>query len=354
MRVLLCILFLCSFALAQEAPKSRGNSFNPDIGVNGLFLYRNSTRGHDPIASDPKNGFGVQEAEIQFASDVDPYLRAVANFALEKEAGVWEFAPEEIYGETIGLSLLSVKFGLQNLLVNKHNSFHTHAFPFIDAPLVNSEVLGTEEGLRDVGVSVAALVPTNWFMELTLQAFQGDSDQNPIFGSQSPNDGVGLAYLDTLFDLTEAMTLQLGGSFAQGQNQIDSVTRIAGGDLTVKWKPIGNDSIKTLKWSTHYLYSDAGDDPNPNVRKQGVSSYIQWQFDLRSWAQFRSEYTEQYAGGALGTVQRKNSVLYAFTPSEFSAFRVQLDQLEDGMEPIERRALVQMNWSIGAHPAHQY
>ncbi|MEQ1875677.1 MAG: hypothetical protein ABL958_03465 [Bdellovibrionia bacterium] len=346
-------LFLSQPLMAQTegAPKSRGNAFNPDIGLNALFLYRSSTRGNDP-ASNPKNGFGVEEGELQFASDVDPYFRAVGLLAFaEDPINGWEIEPEELYGETLGLSLLTLKFGKFKALVNKHNILHAHAYPFTDAPLVNTELLG-DEGVNEAGISISALLPTSWFLELTLQAMSGENTL--LFAHPEPNKNASVAYLDNLFDLTEDLTLQLGGSYTMGQNAALGWSRVVGGDLTVKWKPVGNDSIRTLKWANHYLSGDQDADPLPSVRKQGITSFLQWQGGQRWWLQARTEYYTKYDGGDLMEVKRKNSALYAFTPSEFSAVRFQLDQLEDGLEPIERRFLVQLNLSIGAHPAHQY
>ncbi|HEX4926179.1 MAG TPA: hypothetical protein VFV50_18945 [Bdellovibrionales bacterium] len=342
---------------AQDAPKSRGNTFNPDIGVNGLFLYRNSSRGN--AAGADQNGFGVQEAELQFAADVDPYLRAVANFGVERDptTGEWEFDTEEIYGETIGLSLVTVRFGLFNALVVKHNLLHTHAYPFLDAPVINTELFG-EEPLRESGLSVSALIPTDWFMELTLQVLNGDSPE--LFASPTPNDNAGLAYLDTLFDLSDTLTLQAGASYLTGQNLADATlgttgnTRVVGGELAVKWKPIGVESIRTLKWATQFLAGEKTAGETPNDKKQGIASWVQWQFEQRWWLQVRTEYMDEFSGGDLAVTRKKNTALVAFTPSEFSAIRGQFDQLDDGGESPERRLMVQFNWSIGAHPAHQY
>lgn len=347
--ILASVIFLSLPLVAQEPPKSRGNTFNPDIGLNTLFRYRNSSQGNDPT-SGYRNGFALEEAELQFSSDVDPYFRAVGLFAIREDAG-WKIKPEEVYGETLGLSLLTIKFGKFKALVNKHNLLHSHAFPFVDEPVVNTKVMG-EGGLNETGVSVAVLVPTNWFMELTLQVLNGDSTQ--LFGSPSPNDNGGVAYLDNLFDLSDDLTLQLGGSFTQGQNTTDGITRIGGGDLSVKWKPVASDSIRTLKWANNFLYADLDQNPSPKAIKQGFASYLQWQGGLRWWLQARTEYYTRQDLNPFTEIIRKNSALYAFTPSEFSAIRFQVDQIENSTQPIDRRFVVQFNLSIGAHPAHQY
>jgi hypothetical protein len=352
----LLVLLIAVFqgqVLAQTG-KSRGNTFNPDIGLNGLFSYRNGTRGNEATSlatNGYRNGFMFDEAELQFSADVDPYLRAVGNFALAHNGTAWEFEPEEVYAETIGFSLVSIRFGKISAYINKHSLLHTHAFPFVDAPLINSELLG-DEGLKDTGIQISALLPTSWYMELTLQALTGE-DPAGLFGSPSTNDHVGVAYLDLLFDLSDSLTLQIGPSITHGQNVNDSQTNIGGADLGIKWKPEGNENVRTLKWMTHGLWGDQGA-PTGNLRKNGVSSYVQWQWTQRWWAQVRAETVNIENGSTSTGSKKKNSVLVAFTPSEFSAVRTQLDELTDGVEPVERRVTVQFNWSIGAHPAHQY
>ena len=51
----------------------------PNTSANALFLYRNSNfhqQDADPVNLDQdRNGINIQEAELQFFSDVDPYTR---------------------------------------------------------------------------------------------------------------------------------------------------------------------------------------------------------------------------------------------------------------------------------------
>ena len=52
--------------------------------------------------------------------------------------------------------------------------------------------------------------------------------------------------------------------------------------------------------------------------------------------------------------QRKQSLLLAYVPSEFSALRLQYDHRNNGMRADEHKILLQLNFTIGAHPAHAY
>src|SRR5689334_10826193 len=72
-------LSLCAgpIALAETKAAGGGKPLNPDISANILTLYQKSNRGNAATSASP-NGFALQETEIQFTADVDPYLRASA------------------------------------------------------------------------------------------------------------------------------------------------------------------------------------------------------------------------------------------------------------------------------------
>lgn len=53
---------------AQNALKS------PNVSANALFLGRHSNFGSNDL-SEERNGFDLQEAEVAFYADVDPYSR---------------------------------------------------------------------------------------------------------------------------------------------------------------------------------------------------------------------------------------------------------------------------------------
>lgn len=370
--VIVIIMATCTFATAQQDPspsasigsRSRGNSFNPDIGINSLMLYQNSNRGNDALTEN-RNGFGLQEAELQFSADVDPYWRFVSTFALRQEVEIdntttpatrnaeYVFEPEELFAESLDLPWITLRAGKFKAAFGRHNILHTHAFPFIDAPLVNQVLLG-DEGLNDSGISVAGLLPTSWFSEITLQGLSGQGEGVDYYHGASANDSVGLFHWKNLWDLSEDLTLELGGSAATGKNSTARTTNLSGADLTFKWR--GSRS-KALIWSTEYLARDRNE--ATNERGRGFASWIQYQFAQRWWAQLRGEYLEvknqdPASPNLIPQVQRKQSILIGFIPSEFSGIRLQYDHLDDGAAEHEQKIMLQLNYSIGAHPAHSY
>src|SRR4051812_21862132 len=54
-------------------PLSKGKAFNPDISANFLGLILRDTGSSNNPGVVPHNGLSLQEAELQFTSDVDPY-----------------------------------------------------------------------------------------------------------------------------------------------------------------------------------------------------------------------------------------------------------------------------------------
>lgn len=355
--------------ISQPAPTyrtqtSRGNTFNPDIGINALFLYQNSNRG-EASATEERNGFSVQEAELQFSADVDPYWRFASTFSLHQEfdAGTGEreyvFEPEEIFAESLSLPAITARVGKFKAAFGKHNLLHTHAFPFIDAPLSNQALLG-DEGLNDVGVSVAALMPLPWFSEVTAQGLSGQGEGVGYFAAPTSNSVVGLAKFKNLWDLSSDLTFEFGLSGATGKNSDSRATDIYGADTTFKWRPDGS-KTKALIWTVEGIKRDL-DRAGYNEKGRGLATWLQYQFGPRWWVQARAEYLDLKdqdpaliaSGDALPDFARKQSALIGFIPSEFSALRLQYDHLNDGAEKDEDRVLLQFNYSIGAHPAHAY
>lgn len=354
-------IILFSTQVFAQTLKSRGNSFNPDIGINTLFLYQNSNRGNDANVENP-NGLAVQEAELQFSADVDPYWRFASTFALHQEYDdsvvpaerEYVFEPEEVFAESLDLPFVTLKIGKFKTAFGKHNALHTHAFPFIDAPLANQYLLG-DEGLNDVGLSASVLFPTSWFSELTLQGISGRSEGLDYFNSSAANSTVALAHLKNLWDINADLTFELGLSGATGKNIDEEKTNLTGADLTFKWR--ANES-RSASWSTEFLQRKQNRTAFTE-NAEGFATWIQYQFAKRWWLQVRGEeltFKEQDPSltEPLPEKQKKQSLLVGFIPSEFSGIRLQYDQLKDGATDDEKRVMVQFNYSIGAHPAHTY
>jgi hypothetical protein len=365
------LLVLTVLVLGLTHP-ARAVSMNPDTSVNGLFLYQNSSRGND-VASPTnlnatENGLTLQEAEMQFLSDVDPYWRLNALFSVHQDRSMdkdnnvkreWKIEPEEVFVDTIALPFVTARVGKFKAAMGRHNQLHTHAFPFIDAPLFLSKLLG-DEGLNDTGVSASALLPgIPWFSEITLQGFSGRADGvSDYYGSGSPNSEIGVAHLKNLWDFGTESTVELGLSGANGKNQFDLATDLIGADLTFKWRPAVFGNSRAIIWSTESLQRTFRQTSSTEVGK-GIATWVIAQVSHDWWVQARTEYLEQKGvvqavGGTTDSFARKQSALIGYLPTEFSGIRAQYDYLTDAKDKPEQKVSLQFNYTIGAHPAHMY
>lgn len=345
----------------------------PSISSNALFLYRNSNFHKDDTnvtAPDQQpNGFDIQEAELQIFSDVDPYTRLNLLLSIApkyisdgtKISEVWGIEPEEAFVESNIVSDVTFKIGKFKTAMGKHNTLHTHAYPFIEAPLTNSKLLG-DEGFNDTGVSVAGLLPSQWFSEITLQFARGKGENNE-FNSPSPASGVSLVHWKNLFDFSDELTMEAGVSYAQGTNSYRKVTSLIGADLTFKWRPSEGGKYTSLLWATEYLSRNQAQDNFLSEKGNGIATWIQYQFAER-WATLY-RYDDLMIENTFDPINlpnditKRNSLGLIYSPSEFSSFKLEYDQRNGGVannsnETTEKSLFLQANFTIGAHPAHSY
>jgi len=360
-------LFLILFAQASFA---QANSItSPNVSANALFLYQHSNL-NDKDLSTTRNGVDLREAEIAFYADVDPYTQLKMILALRPQYEVsggsveqsFILEPEELYADTRQIPGLTLKLGKFLAAFGKHNELHTHAFPFIDAPLANTYLLG-DEGLNDVGFSAAYLIPTNWYNEITLQFLRGEGE-NTQFNSAKPGDGVGLVHWKNLVDLSDSLTAELGGSYAEGQNSLKGKTTLTGADLTFKYRPVVGGKYHSAIFAGEYLHRQLEQPGHEDEIGYGWNVWGQYQFAER-WAA-KSRYDHFSASGGHSTNSsalttgktNKYAASIVFNATEFSSYQVEysyshfpknsFDESED------KKIYFQANFTIGAHPTHRY
>lgn len=336
---------------------SRGNGFNPSIGLNALGLYKNSSRDND------HDGFQLQEAEIQFSADVDAYFRAEATFAIhqehhEEDGGgdheehAYAFEPEEIFAETISIPAVTVKLGKFYTQFGKYNMVHTHAQPFIYRGAVQEYMFG-EEGLNEAGIGLSYMLPLSWFSDFTVQFIQPTNEE--LF-HEDPHSIATVANLKNLWDLSESLTLEWGLSgLYYNHKSAESGPRnrstVLGTDVTLKWKPVKKGKYSSFVWSTEFIHKDVQGENE--VKNGGVSTFFRYQLAQRWFAQAQYEFLGLMKDESIAD-QNIYTGLVAFVPTEFSSVRLQYDDIHDGEDRPERRLSLQLSFSIGAHPAHVY
>lgn len=332
--------------------------FNPAISANGLLLGTYRSEGNANTAAETKTGFKVQEVELQATANVDNYLRANLVTAFEDTS---TFEIEEFYVDAVITRDFSVRLGKSFNNFGKHNFLHQHQFPFIDAPLVNLKIFG-DEALNESGVGINYLLPLPWYSELIFNVLEGD---NAVLLNGTSNNQFGyLLHAKNLWDLNDDTTLEATGSFLYGRNGAgtDNNSSFAtGGSLTLKWIPSQEARYRQVEWQAEYIHSERetginttlGSIPNPDIQRAGMYTYLKYQFAQNWWAQGRMDYYGFEK--ALGEKdQYRLSGLVGYVPSEFSAVRLQYNYLDDKLTRDEHQVLLQLNFTMGSHPAHNY
>jgi len=325
-------------------------TFNPAISINGLFQGTYRSLENDNPNTEVKTGLKVQEVEVQFAANVDKWLRANIRFSYEDD----QFTLEEGFVDVLLMNRIALRAGKFYTHFGKHNLLHRHQFPFIDAPLVNQEIFGGE-ALQDVGAGLNYLVPLPWYSELIFEFMEGNNEN--LFNAPLNDDFAYLFHTKNLWDLDEDTTFELGGSYVTGRNGATggaehSQSQAAGANFTMKWKPAQRLRYQTLVWQTEYLGSWKETGPTtPDDNKGGIYSYLQYQFLQRWWMQGRYDYFGLHRPAGVNEKHRYTA-LFGYVPSEFSALRLQYSFLDDLRD--EHQLILQLNFSLGSHPAHLY
>ena len=369
------------YGYGEQSSASTGLSraFNPTIGANFLFLGSYSDR--NSFNDDPfESGLHIQEIEFSLMAIVDPYLRAQLTLSIPGTEGI---EVEEGYVKSTYLpSGWAFQVGKFKFPFGKQNRLHTHAYPFIDAPWINTMLLG-EEGLNEVGVQLNYLTPLPWFSEVSAVVFD-PSGESP-FIQRKPHEMGYLSNWRNLWDINSQTTFELGISGATAKTSWEEMTRLSSppglqnelsedgqirvGDLylfntdaTVKHVSTGG---VYHSWDVSVEYTQGMGVFDRSVRAQygGVTGYGRFQLRRRWWVEGRGDVLglpikvpEPNVGEVLdeGDTPWRISGMVALVPSEFTAVRLQYDYADRIISDPENRVMLQLNVTFGAHPAHSY
>jgi hypothetical protein len=361
-RMLACLFaaLVCTPALATAQTSSMfSNLANPAIGMNALFT------GQAARNLDQAYGLGFDEAEMSLISVVDPFWTFSGNIVF---LGDGEVDPEEVWVHSTSIPGIQLKLGKIRGTFGKHGLLHTHAFPFIQAPIVMANTIG-EEGFKDPGIEAAWLTPLPWYSELTggvYQAIDAD-DEHPLdFGSTRHDNVPFLGHWKNQFDLNDATTLELGQSALQGRGTDGFVHSAYGADLTVRNVPAKNTNRRG--WILQGEYLQKGSSVEGSYGREADGGYASFQYRMSQvwWMGIRGEQARNSftdflvddAGAPITGKVNRVSANVAWTPSEFSFVRLEYSHAQadggNGIKPNDDRILIQMSYTIGYHPAHAY
>lgn len=385
-------------AIAEQSPTDGGfirraiQTLNPDISVIGIFSASYFSE-NDPLAgaeADPEDtGVDLQEIEVVFSGSIDPYFRFDSAFSINREG----IETEEAYATTLASLPLNSQYriGIIRSKFGRINTQHRHSQNFVTLPLVANAFLG--EHLNPTSIEANFLVPVPWFFELSA-AVGSPEVETPSFDRDEDKNNLGrllyVFHLKNFFELSESLSVNLGGSFATGANGTfeGSRTNLYGADLFVKYRPLHADPYKELTFQSEFMYRDAESEIG-DLNDYGFYSQIIYRFAKRwnAGARFGMTNTddpldfeedegpeiellsndnffnftnsgeeEEHEKGGLGLFGQtyRVSAMLTFNPSEFSTIRLQYDYTDPDFTANQHALFLQFQYSLGAHGAHPF
>jgi hypothetical protein len=329
-------------------------SLNPDISLNGDFLGAYSSREGGKLDDE----FLFRELEIGFSGAVDPYTKATMIVTVSQEDHDFKVDLEEAY-----LTFLQLPYGLQARAgvfradFGKTYPIHLHALPWTDYPFVIKRYFG-DEGLFGTGAEVSWLPPikSDLFFSIEYEVFNNDNDT--LFAGEESDDFVHLVHAKTFKDLTTSSNIELGASIATAPNNGGHGghrSTVEGVDLTYRWKPKGAGLYRSFLWQTEFLAAQA-DHRGGTEDTWGAYSAAEYQF-ARQWKLgLRYDATELPFDSSLH--ERGYSAYLTFLQSEFVFWRLAYIYTDRNFrehgDESDQQLVLQLNWTLGAHPAHKF
>lgn len=380
------------------APVASENAFNPAVSLILAGTYGNLHRdpalpptgfamaAHTPAAQ----GFNLGESELGISASVDPQFRGVATMALAAAGGV---TVENAYVDHSGLADgLNLRFGRFFSGLGYLNEVHAHAWDFADQPLVYRSFWNNQLG--EDGVQLKWLAPTDTFFELGAELGRGrgfpgsdrtknGSGSSVVFAHLGDDWGsdhswrLGASLHQTRrINATSSAVPDLPGTAGGVSNTFSGDSRTAGLDFVWKYAPNGNIADTSFKLQGEYFrrresglltYDSLAANVTDSYAVTQSGWYLQgvWQF-MPHW-RTGLRYDQLAPGiaqvGALnaanviadyGYTPQRSSVMFDYSPSEFSRLRLQLAQDRSRQGLADNQLFIQYIMSLGAHGAHRF
>jgi hypothetical protein len=323
---------------------------------------------------DQRHGFNLDSVELFLFSPVDPYLNFYTNIPVT-ENGV---SIEEAYVVTTALPAgWQIKGGKFKSNFSRLDSQHPHAWDFWDIALPYRAFLGSEGLGGEKGVQLTYLPTLPIYTIFGAEVLQGE---NPLLFGQAAAEGPHAFsfFVKSSVDTSDNSTIYFGPSVLFGKTdstviipntEIKGNSALYGIEAVWKWKPASHKSL-TIQ-SEYLLLTQSGNTVDPTtltaidpLRRMQDGFYIQGIYRVNRWGvgarydvlnlfydMFKLANVQQNFGG---TPHRETASL-EYNPSEFTRVRLQL--AHDQSDPSGRtnnEAILQFNFTVGAHPAHSF
>jgi len=336
---------------------SAAKALNPDVSVIGDFIGAAGNANAPPLATlQPAPSLQMHESEIGLQAIIDPYARGDFFMSFGEE-GV---NVEEGYITFTALPAGFVaKVGKMRSAFGKVNMMHNHVLPWVDRPLVSTNLVAGEDGINDAGLSVERILPApkGIFLEATGQVFRGDSGD--VFTQHGRSDVSTVEHLRGYKDITESTNLDLGFSYARGHNDAtllsgtpgDFVTQLYGVDATLRWKPLRRSIYHSFVGRGEFIWSQREELPREQ-RAFGFYTSGDYQFGRRWFGGARFDYSDRSRYDNL--TDKGVAATLTYWPSEFSQIRGEYRFTHYAENRDSHEVFMQLIFSLGAHGAHPF
>lgn len=380
-------------AVAEQGARSTGSSgssaFNPAIGVifQGQAWHYSENPENYAVQGFPfggeagpiSEGLGIGETELIFNANVDDKFAAWLTAALALEDGEAVVEIEEAWVEATALPAgFGLRFGRFFSGLGYLNGKHSHTWDFADQPLPYQAFLGDQ--YLDNGVQIRWLAPTDLYLELGGELFQGSrypagGNAHSGFGSYSlfANFGgdvgssnswlAGVSYLDST-------AIDRPSGDENDPLVFDGASTLTSAQFIWKWSPNGNWKQKNFVFQSEIFWRrEDGDYMLPgavpllyDVNQQGWYAQAvyqplpRWRVGGRIDGLSSDNPGPLFDGTALAaptTDPMRYSLMADWSNSEFSRLRLQFTKDEAGPSHDTQWG-IQYIHSIGAHGAHAF
>lgn len=376
-------------AQLASTTRSDANVFNPQISfiLNGGYraFTQNPARFSVPgfalgdASGLGDRGLGINESEMNFASNVDNSFFASATLSLAPQGGL---AVEEAFVQTLGLpGGVTIKGGRFFSGIGYINQFHPHHDDFIDRSLANRVFLNNIFG--GDGLQARWLAPTETFFELGGEVLRGDRYPGggaalrgagawDIFAKMGGDVGFSNSWLAGISWLgTKSVARESFDNNGVVSGTFDGDNRLIIGSLVWKWAPQGNPVDRNFKLQSEVFHGREKGAFTDAAGLRGLYTSNHWGGYAEAVYQFtqgwdvgvrHSMVVANNAGSAVlpgsvldsaGIHPNRTSFVLGYANSEFSRFRLQYS-LDKSQAVSDHQLALQYIILIGAHGGHQF
>jgi hypothetical protein len=380
-----------------------GNAFNPAVAVilGGRYTHTSVDPSDYAIAGflpagenvgPGKRSFNLDESELTLAANIDPFFFGNLTASISGDNTI---SVEEAFVKTLALpDGLLLKGGRFFSGIGYLNEIHSHAWDFVDQPLVYQAMFNGQ--LAQDGVQLKWLAPTDMFMEIGAESGNGQSFPGTTLHGNGLNglallahlgddigDSIswraGLSWLSQQAEAREFADLNAAGAPVRDAFGGDTKTWVA--DATLKWAPQGNANIHSLKLQGEYMrrtedgrlaFDVTGQNLNGGYHSRQSGWYLQGVYQFLPRWRFGARYDSLDSGAVnIGLVEQlllpaaafpglrpatpsRLTAMFDWNPSEFSRLRLQYAWDRARLSEHDQQLMLQYLYSIGAHGAHKF